>query len=161
MPSAGKSAEEAAFYFCEGIILHLRHIQPLNFLHSIWYLQSSVCMQSEFYPFQSDDDQLYFEFVRISFERTIRKAVLFTEFPHSNGLFNLALLDVLPNGELSDIASPENNLDLEKAMSTVSECLRIFLERYPYAEIKIQGNTPAKSRLYRMVLGKELSNIQK
>ncbi|SEI66020.1 hypothetical protein SAMN05216327_103107 [Dyadobacter sp. SG02] len=118
-------------------------------------------MQSEFYPFQSDNDQLYFEFVSVSFERTIRKAVLFTEFPHSNGLFNLALLDVLPNGELSDIASPENNLDLEKVMSTVSECLRIFLERYPYAEIKIQGNTPAKSRLYRMVLGKELSNIQK
>ncbi|SDG87450.1 hypothetical protein SAMN04487996_124107 [Dyadobacter soli] len=115
-------------------------------------------MQSEYYPFQADDDLLYFEFLSVSYNKTIRKAVLFTEFQYSNGLFNLALLDVLPNGELSDIASPENNLDLEKVMSTVSQCIRIFLERYPYAEIKIQGNTPAKSRLYRMVLGKELSN---
>lgn len=118
-------------------------------------------MQSEFYPFESDEDRLYFEFLSVSREKTIQKAVLFTKFPHSKRLFNLALLDVLPGGKLSDIASSENNLDLRKVMSTVSECIRVFLERYPDAEVKIQGNTPAKGRLYRIVLGKELSNIQK
>ncbi len=118
-------------------------------------------MQSEFYPFESDDDRLYFEFLSVSREKKIRKAVLFTEFPYSKQLYNLALLDILPNGEFSDIASAKNNLDIKKVMSTVSECIRIFLERYPDAEIKIQGNTSAKSRLYRIVLGRELSNIQK
>lgn len=118
-------------------------------------------MQAESYPFQSDDDRLYFEFWSVGSRKTIRKVVLFTEFPYKKRLFNLALLDVLPDGELSDIVMSRNNLDLKKVMATVSQCIRLFLERYPDAEIKIEGNTPAKNRLYRIVLARELSNIVK
>jgi len=118
-------------------------------------------MQSEFYPFQSDDDRLYFDFLSISPEKPIRKAVLFTEFPQKRRLFNLALVDVLPNGELSDIASSGNNLDLKKVMATVAECIRLFLRKYPDAEIQIQANTPEKNRLYRIIIACELSNIEK
>lgn len=118
-------------------------------------------MQSEFYPFESDDERLYFEFLSVSAEKSIRKAVLFTEFPHSSRLFNLALVDVLPNGDMSDIASSDNNLDLKKVMATVAECIRLFLIKNPDAGIQIQGNTPAKSRLYRIIIARELSNIRK
>ncbi|WP_234670292.1 DUF6934 family protein [Dyadobacter sp. CY261] len=128
---------------------------------SIWYSQFRVSMQSEFYPFQSDDDRLYFDFFSVSYDKTITKAVVFTEFSYAKRLFNLALVDVLSDGELSDMATSGNNLDLEKVMATVSQCIRLFFEKYPDAEIQIQGNTPAKNRLYRMVITRELSNIRK
>ena len=34
-------------------------------------------MDLEFYPFYADDDRLYFDFLSVSPERTIRKAVIF------------------------------------------------------------------------------------
>lgn len=118
-------------------------------------------MQSEFYPFQADDERLYFEFLNIRNERSIRKSVIFTEFPQKKRVFNLALVDVLPDGDTSDIASSDNNLDLKKVMATVAECIRLFLEKHPDAEIQIQANTPAKNRLYRIIFGREFSNIEK
>lgn len=87
--------------------------------------------------------------------------MIFTEFPQRNRVFNLALVDILPNGDISDIASGENSLDLKKVMATVAECIRLFLDKRPDAEIQIQANTPAKNRLYRIIIGRELSNIEK
>jgi hypothetical protein len=118
-------------------------------------------MQSEFYPFQSDDDRLYFDFVSVSHDKTITKAVIFTEFPYAKHLFNLALVDVLPDGKLSDMAISTYNLDLKKVMATVAECIRLFLRKYPDAEIQIRANTPEKNRLYRIIIARELSNIGK
>lgn len=116
-------------------------------------------MQSEFYPFQADESRLYFDFLSVGPEKIIKKAVTFT--PLSAGqIFNLALVDVLPDGSLCD-KTISNNGDLEKVMSTVIQCVARFFECYPSADIYLQGNTPARNRLYRIIMARELSIIRK
>jgi hypothetical protein len=117
-------------------------------------------MQSEFYPFQSDDDRHYFEFLSVGPEKTIEKAVVFTLVDASTNLFNLALVDILSDGSHCDkIVS--NNGDLEKVMATVAECIAVFFEHYPSAGVYVKGSTPSRNRLYRIVFSRELSKIKK
>jgi hypothetical protein len=117
-------------------------------------------MQSEFYPFQSDDDRLYFQFLSVSPTKTIKKAVIFTPLAEDRRQFNLALLDILPDGRLCDETISDNH-DLLKVMATVSKCITDFFERYPTAQIYIEGNSPARTRLYRIIISRELSKITK
>ncbi|MDR6808353.1 hypothetical protein J2Y45_005297 [Dyadobacter sp. BE34] len=116
-------------------------------------------MDLEFYPFYADDDRLYFDFLSVSPERTIRKAVIFTPLS-AHEVFNLALVDVRPDGSICD-KTISNNGDLEKVMATVFQCVAQFFESYPWADIYLQANTPARNRLYRIIISKELSRIKK
>lgn len=116
-------------------------------------------MDLEFYHFQADDDRLYFRFLSVGPERTIRKAVIFTPLS-ANEVFNLALVDVLPDGSVCD-KTINNNGDLEKVMATIIQCVARFFEFYPQADIYVQANTPARNRLYRIIISRELSRIRK
>jgi hypothetical protein len=115
-------------------------------------------MQSEFYPWQSDDNRLYFEFLSVGPEKIIPKAVLFSPFQHLTNRFNLALADIKEDGSLCDIAV-SNNHDLDKVMATVANCIATFFKHYPTAEIYIQGNTPSRTRLYQIIFSRELSIV--
>lgn len=117
-------------------------------------------MQSEFYPFESDDDRLYFEFDSVSPKKIIRKAVYFTLIDTEVNLYNLTLVDILSDGTHCDI-TVSNNGDFEKIMSTVGGCLAAFFLHYPSAKIYIKGSTPSRTRLYRIVFTKELLRIKK
>ena len=114
-------------------------------------------MQSEFYPFESDQDRLYFEFSSVSSARTIEKAVVFSPFYLANR-YNLLLADIKEDRSLCDV-TVSNNHDLDKVMSTVAHCIAAFFERYPNAEIHIEGSTPSRTRLYRIIFSRELSRI--
>ena len=116
-------------------------------------------MDLEFYPFYADDDRLYFSFLSVSPERTIQKAIIFTPLS-AHRIFNLALVDVLPDGSFCD-QTISNNGDLEKIMATVIQCIAQFFESYTQADIYLQANTPAKNRLYRIIISRELSRIKK
>lgn len=116
-------------------------------------------MDLEFYPFQADEYRLYFRFLSVSPERTIRKAVIFTPLS-ARKVFNLALVDVLPHGSFCD-NTISNNGDLETIMATVIQCIAQFFEFYPQATIYVQANTPARNRLYRIIISRELSRIKK
>lgn len=115
-------------------------------------------MQSEFYPFESDDARLYFEFLSISPKQTIPKAVVFSPFPHPSNRFNLALADIKDDGSLCDV-TVSNNHDLDKVIATVANCIVAFFEKYPTAEIYIQGSTPSRMRLYRIIFSREFRII--
>jgi hypothetical protein len=117
-------------------------------------------MQSEFYPFQSDDDRLYFEFLSVGPKKIIRKAVYFTLINTEVNLYNLSLVDILSDGTHCDIAV-SNNGDFEKVMSTVAGCIAVFFQQYPAARIYIKGSSPSRTRLYRIVFTKELLRIRK
>ncbi|WP_426292064.1 DUF6934 family protein [Dyadobacter endophyticus] len=117
-------------------------------------------MQSEFYPFQSDDSRLYFEFLSVSPKKTIEKAVVFTLIDSNTNLFNLALVDILSDGSHSD-KTVSNNGDFEKIMATVAECVGVFFRVHPAARVHVQGSTPSRNRLYRIVFARELSKIKK
>lgn len=116
-------------------------------------------MDLEFYPVYADADRLYFDFLSVSAEKTVRKAVFFTPLSEHK-VFNLALVDVRPDGSVCD-KTISNNGDLEKIMATVIHCVARFFEFYPQADIHIQANTPARNRLYRIIISKELSRIKK
>ena len=116
-------------------------------------------MDLEFYPFYADEDRLYFDFLSVSPERTIRKAVIFTPLS-THKVFNMALVDVRPDGSICD-KTISNNGDLEKIMATVFQCVAQFFEFYPQANIYVQANTPARNRLYRIIISRELSRIKK
>lgn len=72
--------------------------------------------------------------------------------------FNLAMGDV-SNGGI-DYNNITNNNDLEKVFATVATIARIFLKRFPDREVFVAGNTPARNRLYRSHVSKNLEAIE-
>nr|WP_295934559.1 hypothetical protein [uncultured Dyadobacter sp.] len=116
-------------------------------------------MQSEFYTFQSDDSQVYFTFESVSRKKTIRKIVMFTPFEDNELIYNLALLDILLDGQWSDDVK-SHNFDLSKVMATTIRCIFEFIESHPNCSVYFKGNSAAKTRLYRIVIARQLPEIK-
>jgi hypothetical protein len=112
------------------------------------------------YPFDRTVDETYFEFTSVSPTRSIRKAVAFTALPARTGWFNLALVDVLENDHFDDTSVSDNG-DMEMIFATVIETLRRFFQRQPAARVLFRGSTPARTRMYRIILTKLLEEATK
>ena len=74
-------------------------------------------MNEKGYPFHADPDGSLYAFENLSPNKRIQKLVLITMTGHAQ-IFNLALLDVLDTGELSDVVE-SNNGDLAEILVTV------------------------------------------
>ena len=74
-------------------------------------------------------------------------------------LYNLALVDILPNGEVSDL-SVSDNKDMPKILATVFQSILYFFEVKPQASIFIQGSTPSRIRLYQIAISKYLHEFE-
>ncbi|MHA4737989.1 DUF6934 family protein [Dyadobacter sp. MSC1_007] len=116
-------------------------------------------MQSEFYPFQSKNHCQLFEFESVSEWKCIRKQVIFRALPGEPKLYNLALIDILENGDTSDAVVSDNS-DMRKVMATVIHCLLRFLEYHPFASVYIRGNSASRMRLYRAIISREISEVK-
>lgn len=112
-------------------------------------------MKQEFYKYSSDKECLLFRFESKSIEKTIQKVVAYSPFPDNPEVYNLALGDILENGEVSDL-SVSNNDDMQKIMATVIHTMLRFFEKYPNNFIYFKGSTPQRTRLYRIIISKEL-----
>ncbi|GAB4040548.1 DUF6934 family protein [Spirosoma jeollabukense] len=111
------------------------------------------------YPFvtlDSSEDVVIYSFVSVSPEKTIQKLIFFTR--SESGIYNMALVDLLESGELSDM-SISNNQDMEIVLATVIRVLSDFLNRKSDAIVTFQGSTPERTRLYRIVISKFLPEI--
>ena len=75
-------------------------------------------MEEKSYPFSVITNEYKYEFLSISETKQVKKVVLFTKVSREN-VYNLALLDELENGELSDNTETNNN-DLQTVLSTNS-----------------------------------------
>ena len=73
--------------------------------------------------------------------------------------YNLAMADWINNSLNFDNRS--GNDDLPKILGSVVEIVEDFMHNYPNAEIYIEGNTPAKTRLYQMEISKNLEEISR
>jgi hypothetical protein len=115
-------------------------------------------MNQPYYNFEIFEDAFRFEFESTSSEKTITKAILFQK---TNLLeyYNLTLADIQPDGS-NDIFSKSNNGDLEKILSTVIQTILVFLVYYPFAKVVFTGSTPSRTRLYQIVLSKELDDVK-
>jgi hypothetical protein len=119
-------------------------------------------MQSEFYPFTpaNDDDGLVFYFESVSDRKTIRKVIAYRRLFESAEIYNLALADEEPDGSLSDLMV-SNNSDMPKVLATVVQSLSEFLKYRPDATVYFKGSTSVRTRLYQIVISRELSKTEK
>ncbi|MEI7584587.1 hypothetical protein [Runella sp.] len=72
----------------------------------------------------------------------------------------MALADSFPDGSYSD-KSITNNDDMEMVMATVIQIVLRFFEKYPSKMVYIEGSTPERTRLYRIIMSRELLEIEK
>ena len=116
-------------------------------------------MNEPSYTFSHIDDKLIFEFESISESKSIRKLIEYRLIDNSTLLYNLALVDILPNGEASDL-SVSDNKDMPKILSTVFQSILYFFDVKPQARIFIQGSTPSRTRLYQIAISKYINEFE-
>ncbi|MCU0327134.1 MAG: hypothetical protein MUF45_18190 [Spirosomaceae bacterium] len=114
-------------------------------------------MDSPFYKFEILADAHKFNFESIGINGSVLKSVIYSE-TNIPEYYNLALGDIRPDGSI-DVFSRSNNGDLEKILATVIQTLLVFFSYYPNAKVVFTGSTQPRTRLYQIVLSKELKNI--
>jgi hypothetical protein len=112
-------------------------------------------VKQKFYPFEVSEDYLFFWFESCSSGCTIPKIVEYEEI--DEGTFNLAFGDIDDNGRLND-SVVSNNGDMQKVLATVVQTVLTFLEIYPGRRAYFSGNSPARNRLYRAILSRDIEN---
>jgi hypothetical protein len=116
-------------------------------------------MNEKGYPFTLMPGELIYEFESISAHKRIQKAVLFTA-ARNRKVFNLALVDVLDDGEISDQIE-SNNGDLYIVLATIFAITDHFLEKHPDCTVGFRGSDKRRHRLYRIAIARELSSISR
>lgn len=117
-------------------------------------------MQVTGYVIECTDDALTFEFDSVYGDRVVGKVIVYGRFPNDPNVFNLALGDKQPDGSIDDFART-NNSDMDKVMATVVQSLFVFFDRYPVSIVYFTGSTQARTRLYQIIIGKELAVAQR
>jgi hypothetical protein len=110
-------------------------------------------MEQPSYPFKKYNRELLFEFESVSDTKTIRKIIAYELVDEKEKIFNLSLVDKNEEGTVSDMVVSNNN-DMEKVLSTVIQTLPAFFTEFQGSKIFFSGSTPARTRLYRIVIAK-------
>jgi hypothetical protein len=110
------------------------------------------------YHFSPESLDISYTFDSISDRKTVHKVVRFTETDLPD-VFNLALLDLMDDGQESDL-SVTNNADLRIVLATVMQIINHFLLKFSDKIVTFQGSDDRRTRLYRLVIGKELPALQ-
>jgi hypothetical protein len=116
-------------------------------------------MKQKYYNYLSNEECLWFEFESVSELKTVKKVIVYTPFQDNSDVFNLGLVDALSDGSYSD-KSVTNNDDMEKVLATVIRTLLRFFEKNPFKMVYIEGSTSERTRLYRIIISRELSIIE-
>ncbi|MBL0739820.1 DUF6934 family protein [Chryseolinea lacunae] len=117
-------------------------------------------MEMPHYPMVVSEDRLTYEFFSDGPKGKILKSIWYEPLQTFSLVFNLALGDV--DNDMGDIRCDvvSNNNDRDKVLRTVAESVIVLCRFYPSAYVVFQGNSPARTRLYRMMLSKHLSEIR-
>jgi hypothetical protein len=115
-------------------------------------------MKLEKYELVADEDLCVYQFTSEGPHGKIKKCVYYSKTNVTN-VYNLAFGDMNPlTGRIDDRART-NNGDSKKVLATVASTIYKFTGRYPTAYIHIMGSTKARTRLYRMSISNNLSEI--
>lgn len=107
-------------------------------------------MDKPVYPITEIEPLLY-RFDSIGIKGVIQKIVVYQPLERENE-FNLALLDYV-GGRFSD-SSISDNGDMEKVLATVVLTFDYFFALQPQASIVFSGSDAARTRLYKIAIGK-------
>lgn len=114
-------------------------------------------MDSPYYNFDILEDAQRFNFDSVGTNGIIPKTIIYSKTSIQD-YYNLALGDIQPDGTI-DVFAKSNNNDLEKILATVIQSLLVFLAYYPKAKVFFTGSTTARTRLYQIVLSKEIAKV--
>lgn len=114
-------------------------------------------MNEKGYPFEIGSDGLIYQFESVSANKKIVKTVSFERLGSTN-IFNVALLDPIGNGKLSDQVESRNG-DLQVVLATVFQIVYDFLTKYPDSIVGFRGSDARRHRLYRIAITREQGNL--
>ncbi|WP_439559695.1 DUF6934 family protein [Dyadobacter sp.] len=109
-------------------------------------------MDQEAYQFSLAPNKFRYYFDSTNGSRKVRKVVLFTESEHHE-VYNLALLDTLEDGKMSDQTETRNG-DMITVLATVYQIVIHFLEQNNTCSVFFRGSDVRRHRLYRIIIGK-------
>ena len=115
-------------------------------------------MQENPYQFKRPTIEISYDFKSISQEKEVEKRVVFSTSDYQS-IYNLALVDVLEDGTLSDIVETRNK-DMKTVLATVVRIVEDFLNINPQNIVIFKGTDERRQRLYRLLIGRELTKIE-
>lgn len=115
-------------------------------------------MKHNKYLSEADELFLFYQFTSEGPKGLVPKAVIYSVTEVEN-VYNLAFGDYDPLSETIDDLSVTNNGDGFKVLATVAMTVMTFTKHHPRAWILVTGSTPARTRLYRMGITNNLSEI--
>jgi hypothetical protein len=116
-------------------------------------------MKNDMYDFSLiENDLSCFEFVSEGRYKKILKRVRFDY--RGNECTKVSLVDVFDDGSMSGMVQSGNG-DRDKVISTVGHAIMLYVNKYPDRYVMFMGSTPARTRLYRMMIHSILKNIAK
>ncbi len=117
-------------------------------------------MKLERYELSVGSKLMAYKFVSKGPKGQITKLVRYTETNLEN-MYNLGFGDYNKETDNIDDEVITNNGDSQKVLNTVAATVRAFSAKYPDAKIFATGSTIARTRLYRIGITNNLSEIQK
>lgn len=111
------------------------------------------------YPFEHPITEIRYDFKSTSQEKEVRKRVIFTTSDFQD-VYNLALVDVLEDGRLSDITESRNK-DMKTVLATVVSIIVNFFSAYPDKIVAFRGSDERRQRLYRLIISRDLDEIER
>jgi hypothetical protein len=111
------------------------------------------------YLYKTEGEFTIYEFYSEGIKGRVRKMVEYTE-TGTDGVFNLAFgdFDEITNS-INDL-SVTNNGDSLKVLATVASTVYAFFDKHPNAYVVAIGSTSARTRLYRMGITNNLTEIE-
>ena len=111
------------------------------------------------YSFSVQPIETWYDFDSVSDNKIVKKIVGLTE-TNLPDIFSLALLDVLDDGSKSDLSVTDNG-DLRTVLATVMRITDNFLTKFPQKVVTFSESDNRQTRLYRIVIGREVDAIQR
>lgn len=112
-------------------------------------------MELPHYPSHVDDSRLQYTFISVGPKGEIEKVVVFTPWGDPE-IYNLGFGDRMAGTtEIDDLAVTDNG-DMLLIIATVAAIADDFLQNHIGASLFIAGSTPSRTRLYRMLIGRNM-----
>ena len=115
-------------------------------------------MNIPIYKFYGPITEYRYEFLSISIEKKVIKVVRFSE-TDTEEIYNLVLLDIMPDGSESNDKTETKNKDMETILATVIAIITSFLHKNPTWFVHIEGSDIKRKRVYQILINREYDNL--
>ncbi|HEY4337684.1 MAG TPA: hypothetical protein VGM89_17345, partial [Puia sp.] len=109
------------------------------------------------YPIVTSQGHYVYEFVSDGPVGKIKKVIVYE--PIGTNLFNLGFGDWNEDRQQTDDSTRSNNGDRDKVLATVALTAVDFTDRFPDAQLFIEGSSAGRTRLYQMGITNNLLEI--